>query len=225
MRATEALYFNLYGVEMKYGKVDIPKEKVFNCFFIVEHFSEISYIEKQAMELLLAGGKAFAFYGEYCETWHDTFELMDTRLFVDGIQKKTEDSIGAVNCKDIVELAENIFETISCRTFIPCVNILIYDDELLYKQTCRQIEWLKQQSILFHKVRVALKRMNPYGLLPEAPVNEFYGEAAWIAGEIKVTDTVQKIATVMARVLTESFDDTFTVKGCMEYAKDIVVDK
>lgn len=55
MRATEIIYPNLCGMEMRYGKIDIPKGSTFNCFFITEHTSDEEYIEKQARDLLLAG--------------------------------------------------------------------------------------------------------------------------------------------------------------------------
>lgn len=74
---------------------------------------------------------------------------------------------------------------------------------------------------MFHKVRLALKEMNPYSLLPDAPANEFYGEAERIAEQISEGDTIEKVAEVMASVLTEAFGDTFTVDECMEYAEKI----
>lgn len=225
MRATEILYSTLYGVEMKYGKVDIPKGNMFNCFVIVEHTSDKDYIESQAMELLLAGCREFLFYGEHCEIWHEIFKCMYVRLCADSTMEKYEGGIVTVSCKDIHELAERLFDTISCKTFIPCVNLLIYDDKLIYEQTCRDLEWLKQQNVLFHKVRIALKRMNPYSLLPDAPANEFYGVAERIAEQISETDSAKKIASVMARVLTESFGEELAMEDCIEYAKYISSEK
>ena len=132
-----------------------------------------------------------------------------------------EEGIATIGCDDIDEFAEFIFDTICVRTIVPCVNLLIYDDENIYRQVCRQVEWLQRQNRLFHKVRMALKEMNPYSLLPDAPANEFYGESEMIAEQISEDDTAETVAAVMASVLTDSFGDVFTVDECMEYAEKI----
>lgn len=221
MRATEIIFPNLYGVEMRYGKIDIPKGSVFNCFFITEHTSDEEYIEKQARDLLLAGSWNVFFLGEQKEIWHEVFDMTYVRLFLKELVDEKEEGIATIGCDDIDEFAEFIFDTICIRTIVPCVNLLIYDDENIYKQVRRQVEWLQRQNRLFHKVRMALKEMNPYSLLPDAPVNEFYGEAEMIAEQISEDDTAETVAAVMVSVLTDSFGDVFTVDECMEYAEKI----
>jgi len=221
MRATEIVYPNLYGTEMRYGKIDIPRGSTFNCFFITEHTSDEEYIEKQARDLLLAGSWNFFFLGEHKEIWHETFDMTYVRLFLKELVDKNEEGIATIGCDDIDEFAEFIFDTLCVRTIVPCVNLLVYDDEVIYKQVLRQVEWLQRQNQMFHKVRLALKEMNPYSLLPDAPANEFYGEAERIAEQISESDTTEMVAAVMASVLSEAFGDMFTVDECMEYAKKI----
>lgn len=222
MRATEMIYPNLYGIEMRYGKIDIPKGSAINCFFITEHTSDEEYIEEQARDLLLAGSWNFFFLGEHKDIWHELFDMTYVRLLLKEFVDEKEEGIATIGCDDIDEFAEFIFDSICVRTIVPCVNLLVYDDEIIYKQVLRQIEWLRRRNQMFHKVRLALKTMNPYSLLPDAPANEFYGEAERIAELISEDDTAEKAATVMASVLTESFGDAFTVDECMEYAKKIM---
>lgn len=153
MRATEIVYANLYGVEMKYGKVDIPKYMVFDCYMIVEHTSDKEYIEKQAMELILAGCKNFFFYGDQCEKWREIFAEMYSRLFVGESVEVYKEGISIVSCEELDEFIETLYEAISCRTFIPCVNLLIYDDELVYKKICRRIQYRKNYMTSGEKCR------------------------------------------------------------------------
>ena len=220
MTTAVKLCSNLYVVEMLYGKIDIPKEKNVNVFIIAEHVDDKEYIRKQAMDLLVAGYRHFSFYGEKSDIWSTIFMDVFSLLFSNAINKKCEENIVSVICDELLEFAEELFDTIMGRVFVPCVNLLVYDDEMVSRQVCSQVEWLKQKSKLFHKVRATLKEMNPCGLLQDEPT-VFYGVAERIAEIIKEKDDKQQVATKMARVLTESFGEQFKTEQCMEYANYI----
>ena len=157
MRATEIIYPNLYGMEMRYGKIDIPKGSTFNCFFITEHTSDEEYIEKQAKDLLLAGSWNFFFLGEHKEIWHEIFDITYVRLFLKELVDENEEGIATIGCDDIDEFVEAIFDTICVRTIVPCVNLLIYDDEVIYKQVLRQVESVVPQSSLKDGIKIYMK--------------------------------------------------------------------
>ena len=54
MRKFERLSNIFFGVEMISGEIDLSKHRERIFFFIVEHTTDKEYIEKQAMQLLVA---------------------------------------------------------------------------------------------------------------------------------------------------------------------------
>ena len=90
-----------------------------------------------------------------------------------------------------------------------------------YKRVLDQLFGLKQKGPLFQFVKNALNKMNPYDLLPDAPANEFYGEAEIITSKISTNDSVKRIAGYIAEELSSSFGEVFTEDECMRAAESI----
>lgn len=70
-------------------------------------------------------------------------------------------------------------------------------------------------------VKNAIDEFNPYGLLPEAPSNEFDIESRKIAGQINLYSTVEEISEIIVNVLSKAFDKKFEYKRCKETAEKI----
>lgn len=74
---------------------------------------------------------------------------------------------------------------------------------------------------MFKIVKKAIDEFNPYGLLPEAPSNEFDSESREIAEQINVNSTLEEIAEIIAKELSKAFDANFDMKKCMVPAEKI----
>jgi hypothetical protein len=74
---------------------------------------------------------------------------------------------------------------------------------------------------MFDIVKKAIDEFNPYGLLPEAPSDEYDIESREIAGQINDNNTVEEIAEIISIVLSKAFDANFDFKKCMVPAKKI----
>ena len=82
-------------------------------------------------------------------------------------------------------------------------------------------EYKLLRSNMFEIVKKAIDEFNPYGLLPEAPSNEFDSESRKIAGQINVNSTVEEIAEIIASVFSKAFNENFEIKECMVTAEKI----
>ncbi|PSL09425.1 uncharacterized protein DUF1871 [Fusobacterium naviforme] len=90
------------------------------------------------------------------------------------------------------------------------------------KATERRKEYLGQHYQTYKAVKREIDRWNPYGLLPDAPHNEFNSESEDVARNIRTDSTVEKIAKVVSRVFSEAFEPQyFTVDKCMDVAGKI----
>lgn len=75
---------------------------------------------------------------------------------------------------------------------------------------------------MFNIVKTAIDEFNPFSLLPDAPDDEFDSESIAIAEQIKIDNTVEEIAEIIAVVLSSSFFPiTFKIEDCMETANKI----
>lgn len=74
---------------------------------------------------------------------------------------------------------------------------------------------------MFDIVKKAIDEFNPYGLLPEAPSDEYDIESREIAGQISENNTIEEIAEIIAIVLSKAFDANFDIKKCMVPAEKI----
>lgn len=74
---------------------------------------------------------------------------------------------------------------------------------------------------MFGIVKKAIDELNPYGLLPEAPNDEFDSESRRIAEKINKNSTVEEIAEIISEVLSKAFDANFRAKNCMPTAEKI----
>ncbi len=219
----EIIYPNLYATEMRNGKENIPNGQTFSIFLIVNHTFDRDYIKEKATELLLAGGRSFTFFGEYSDVWHEVFDSVYVELFMNEVEEVSHPGATTIECIYEVDFSELIYEEIVDKTLELNVSLLIYDDVQVYKTVLKQVDWLKRKKLEFHLVRTALKEMNPYSLLPDAPVNEFYGEAERIAEKIKRTDSAERIAGYISKELNDSFEPIFSIESCVEYAKIIKI--
>lgn len=74
---------------------------------------------------------------------------------------------------------------------------------------------------MFNIVKKAIDEFNPFGLLPDAPDDEFDSESREIAEKIKIDNTVEEIAEIISMVLLRSFSIKFEIPDCMETADKI----
>lgn len=77
---------------------------------------------------------------------------------------------------------------------------------------------------MFEKVKKAIDKWNPDGLLPVSPGNIFDGESKMIAERIAENDSVEQIAWVVSAVFKEEFEpdgEGYSVKDCMGVAAEI----
>lgn len=80
---------------------------------------------------------------------------------------------------------------------------------------------MEKDARMFDIVKKAIDEFNPYGLLPEAPSNEFDSESRKIAEQISINSTVEQIAEIIGKVLSRAFDIKFEVNECMTTAENI----
>ena len=79
-----------------------------------------------------------------------------------------------------------------------------------------------QYSMLISAIKSAIDEWNPYGLLPDAPNDEFDGESRMIAAKIKYDDKVDAIAEVVSNVFSHQFEHKdFRVEDCHDVAVKI----
>ncbi len=74
---------------------------------------------------------------------------------------------------------------------------------------------------MFKVVKLAIDEYNLYGLLPDAPSNEFDSESRKIAGRILVDNTVEEIALIISDVFSKAFNENFEASGFMKTAEKI----
>lgn len=74
----------------------------------------------------------------------------------------------------------------------------------------------------FFEVKKCIDEWNPYGLLPDAPENEFDGESEMIAEEIYDGISIKELAGVISEVFSMEFEpDYFQEEQCMDIAETI----
>ena len=75
---------------------------------------------------------------------------------------------------------------------------------------------------IFKAVQREVNKWNPYGLLPDAPPDEFNFESESIARKINYESSAEQIAKIVSRVFSEAFEPQyFTVEKCMNVASGI----
>ncbi len=95
------------------------------------------------------------------------------------------------------------------------------DDQLSGVATDRRIEEMDKHYI-YKAVKREIDKWNPYGLLPEAPHDEFDPESGMVARMIRYNYSVEKIARAVSKVFSEAFEPQyFTVDSCMDVAAKI----
>ena len=74
---------------------------------------------------------------------------------------------------------------------------------------------------LFSIVKNAIDDWNPYGLLPDAPRDEFDGESRMIVVRLYDGISLLEITEIISGVFTEYFEDVFSAERCIEPATKI----
>jgi len=75
---------------------------------------------------------------------------------------------------------------------------------------------------IYQVVKREVDKWNPYGLLPEAPCDEFDEESRVLAGKLKPNSSLEEIAKAVSAVFSASFEpQSFTVDNCMDVARRI----
>ncbi len=83
-------------------------------------------------------------------------------------------------------------------------------------------EYLGEHYQTYKAVKCEIDKWNPYGLLPDAPHDEFNSESENVARKLKTDSSVEKIASVVSKVFSAAFEPQyFTVEQCMDVAKNI----
>lgn len=81
---------------------------------------------------------------------------------------------------------------------------------------------IKNEALLYQAIKCAVDEWNPYGLLPDAPSNEFDRESMAIARKISPGDRVEDIAKVVSAIFSSSFEEEgFSIKECSAVAVNI----
>jgi hypothetical protein len=65
---------------------------------------------------------------------------------------------------------------------------------------------------VFEIVKKAIDEFNLYGLLPEAPSDEFDSESRKVAERITVNSTIEEIAQIICDVFSKAFNENFKIK-------------
>ncbi len=81
---------------------------------------------------------------------------------------------------------------------------------------------LGERYHIYKIVKKEVDKWNPYGLLPEAPQNEFDGESESIAYFIRYDSSLESIARAVSKVFSDAFEaQYFTIEKCMDIAIEI----
>lgn len=83
-------------------------------------------------------------------------------------------------------------------------------------------EELGNRYHIYQAVKREIDKWNPYGLLPDAPHDEFNIESEDVARQIGYDSSVEKIAKTVSRVFSDAFEPQyFTIDACIEVAAKI----
>lgn len=137
MRKFERLSNIFFGVEMFNGEIDLSKHRERIFFFIVEHTTDKEYIEKQAMQLLVAGCRDFHFFGAKEPLWHLTFDEVDIMMYPNSTSENVALTSNYITFDDFVD---EIKLCINCRYFLPTDIYLVYDDKSLYQNVLQALK-------------------------------------------------------------------------------------
>lgn len=81
---------------------------------------------------------------------------------------------------------------------------------------------ITNDELLYRAIKAAVDEWNPYGLLPDAPGNEFDRESKAIAMKVSPEDTAKDIAKAVSTVFSSSFEaEGFSIKECTAVAENI----
>ena len=137
MRKFERLSNIFFGVEMISGEIDLSKHRERIFFVIVEHTTDKEYIEKQAMQLLVAGCRDFHFFGAKEPLWHLTFDEVDIMMYPNSTSENVAFTSNDITFDDFVD---EIKLCIKCIYFLPTDIYLVYDDKSLYQNVLQALK-------------------------------------------------------------------------------------
>ena len=137
MRKFERLSNIFFGVEMFNGEIDLSQQRERIFFFIVEHTTDKEYIEKQAMQLLVAGCRYFHFFGAEESLWHLTFDGVDVMMYPNSTPENVALTFNYITYDDFVD---EIKFCINCRYFLPTDIYLVYDDKSIYQKVLQALK-------------------------------------------------------------------------------------
>ena len=137
MRKFERLSNIFFGVEMISGEIDLSKHRERIFFFIVEHTTDKEFIEKQAMQLLVAGCRDFHFFGAREPLWHLAFDEVDVMMYPNSTPENVALTSNYITFDDFVD---EIKLCINCRYFLPTDIYLVYDDKSIYQKVLQALK-------------------------------------------------------------------------------------
>lgn len=70
-------------------------------------------------------------------------------------------------------------------------------------------------------VRQVIHEWNPFGLLPEAPIDEFDSEIEEVILSVTIDSTVEELASSIQEIFSSSFGEPFGYEDCFHAAKKI----
>lgn len=79
-----------------------------------------------------------------------------------------------------------------------------------------------KKRLLFIAVKDAIDKWNPYGLLPDAPNDEFDNESKAVTDKINFESSIDDITRVISSVFSSSFEAKyFQTEDCIATASEV----
>ncbi len=83
-------------------------------------------------------------------------------------------------------------------------------------------EELGDRYQIYRIVKAEINKWNPYGLLPDAPHDEFNGESEELSKYIRFDSSIEQIARAVSKVFSRSFETPgFMPEDCLDVAREI----
>lgn len=135
MNRYEYLKYNIYGLNLHYGKISPKPGHNVELFYIVEHMDDEQFIRKEALKMLLQFGQSvYYFFGKKESIFHLIFD--ETAVLLNLNAEDVAMTVGYDMLDDfIAELDDRKY----LRTIVPCDYYLIYDDEDIYQKIKKRL--------------------------------------------------------------------------------------
>lgn len=132
----ENLKYNIYGLNLHYGKITPKLGHNVELFYIVEHTDDEQFIRKEALQMLQQFGQSvYYFFGKNEPIWHLIFD--ETYILLNSNAEGVAMTVGYDMLDDFISELDDRKHLIP---FVPCDYYLIYDDEAIYQKIKQRLE-------------------------------------------------------------------------------------